>query len=163
MSLYGEERDISLFRQINKELLERIIEQKIGYYKISLDNTVSNIYGESSQKIFSDPVLLNCLITRGDQNTKDDDFGPDRLRSVSFAFLKQHLIDVNLVPEIGDILEWNGNYYEVNGWIENQLVVGKQPDYPYDQSYLSRFGASLSIIVNTHWTREDKLNLRKSR
>lgn len=163
MSLYGEHRDINFFEHINRELLERIIEQKIGYYKISLDNTISNIYGESSEKTYSDPVLINCLITRGDQTTRDDNFGPDRSRSTSFAFFRQHLVDINLVPEIGDIIEWNGDYYEVDGLIENQLVVGKQPEYPYDQSYLSRFGSSISIILNTHWTREDKLNLRKSR
>lgn len=163
MALYGGSRDISFFQHINKELLERIIEQKIGYYKISLENTVSNIYGESSEKVYNHPVLLDCLINRGDQNNEDNEFGPDRTRSTSFAFFKQHLIDINLVPEIGDIIEWNGDYYEVDGWVENQLVVGKAPEYPYDQSYLSRFGNSLSMIVSTHWTREDKLNLRKSR
>ena len=161
--LYGESRDISFFEHINEELLTRIIEQKIGFYKISLENTKSNIYGESSEKIYLDPVLLNCLITRGDQATLDNEFGPDRSRSPLFAFLKQHLIDITLVPEIGDIIEWNGNYYEIDGLVENQLIVGKAPEYPYDQPYLSRFGNSLSIICSTHWTRVDKLNIKKSR
>ena len=38
MALYGANRDISLFRHLNRELLNNIIEQKVGYYKIILDN-----------------------------------------------------------------------------------------------------------------------------
>ena len=37
MSLFGEARDISLFRHINRELINNIIEQQVGYYKIILD------------------------------------------------------------------------------------------------------------------------------
>ena len=39
MSLFGEARDISLFRHINRELINNIIEQQVGYYKIVLDRT----------------------------------------------------------------------------------------------------------------------------
>lgn len=163
MALYGKNRDVSFFNHVNRELLERIIEQKCVIYKLSLDNTVSNIYGESTEKIYLDPVILNCLIIRGEQSTKDDDFGPDRFRNTSFAFFKQHLIDANVVPENGDIIMWMENFYEIDNIVENQLVVGKDPNYPYDISYLGNFGSSISIICSTHWTREEKLNIKKSR
>ena len=163
MALYGGSRDISFFNHINKELLEDVIEQVCSIYKISLNNTAANIYGESSEKIYADPVLLNCLITRGEQNTGDDDFGPDRKRSNSFAFYRRHLVDANIVPEIGDIILWQESYYEIDNLIENQLTVGKSPDYPSDTPYLNTFGKSWSIIAVTHLTREDKLNLKKSR
>ena len=65
MSLFGTSRDASLIRHINRELINNIIEQQVGYYKIDLAKTTSNIYGESNgQKIFFNPVLINCLIER---------------------------------------------------------------------------------------------------
>ena len=39
MALYGRNKDALLIQGLNKELLHRIIEQQIGYYKPVLDNT----------------------------------------------------------------------------------------------------------------------------
>ena len=73
--LFGSNRDFNLLVNINRELLKDIIEQEIGYYKLSLDDTQANIYGESLEKVYLNPVKLNCLITRGDQVVDVDDFG----------------------------------------------------------------------------------------
>ena len=48
MALFGRDRDISLFRSINTELLRDVITQQCAYYKFRLDETKVNIYGESS-------------------------------------------------------------------------------------------------------------------
>ena len=63
MALFGRQRDISLFRHVNRELIWDIITQQIGYYKVILEETYTNIYGEAMEKFLTDPVLLNCLIT----------------------------------------------------------------------------------------------------
>lgn len=162
MSLYGKNRDILLINSINRELLGRIINQQIGYYKINLDSTKTNLYGESTEKFYYSPVIINCLINAGDSTTEDNDFGPDSFRNVSFAMFRQDLIDANLEPENGDIIMWNENYYEVHNTSENQLFVGKNPDYSISQ-YTQNFGSSISVMVETHWTRIDKLNIAKSR
>ena len=100
MSLYGENRDVSLFRHLNRELINNIIEQKVGYYKINLDKTQPNMYGESSQKIYNDPVLLNCLIERGDTTAKTDEFGMDFIRDMKFRFLRDDLAGIDLSTEL---------------------------------------------------------------
>lgn len=178
MSLYGGSRDVSLIRHINRELINNIIEQQIGYYKLSLDKTISNIYGESNgAKNYNDPVLINCLIDRGDQTTQIDEFGPDVTRDIKFRFLRDDLAGLslsteqstdikgfiyNIVPEVGDIILWNENYYEVDGMVENQLFVGKDPSYSYSSNNTD-FGNSLSIILSTHYTRADKLGIKTER
>lgn len=160
--LFGSERDFNLITNINRELLSDVIEQEIGYYKLSIEDTQSNLYGEALEKIYLDPVKLNCLITRGDQVVSVDEFGPDLEREASFAFLREDLTDTNTFPEVGDIILWHENYYEVDTVRENQLFLGKDINYNFT-TYGSQFGASVSIIVDCHLTRADRLGIQQIR
>lgn len=161
MSLFGGSRDISLFRHINKELINNIIQQSVGYYKISLDKTSSNIYGESLNKVYNDPILVNCLIERTPQTWVETEFGSNVNQDITVRFLRDILVDINLVPETGDVMLWQENYYEISGVIENQLFVGKDPSYAYDNT--TDFGSSISIIVNAQYIRPEKLGLKQER
>ena len=177
MALYGANRDISLFRHLNRELINNIIEQKVGYYKLNLDKTQANMYGESVKKTYNDPVLLNCLIERGDTDPKTDDFGMDVTRNMKFRFLRDDLVGIdlstdqpadgrgftyNIYPEVGDVLMWNNDFYEANNVNENQLVVGKDPLYSY-ASQTDNFGSSWSIILECFYIRPEKLGISQQR
>jgi hypothetical protein len=157
--LFGSNRDFNLLVGINRELLKDIIEQEIGYYKLSLNDTQANIYGEALEKVFLNPVKLNCLITRGDHV---DEFGPDLGREASFAFIREDLVDANTVPEVGDIVLWQEDYYEVDTVRENQLFLGRDKSYNIE-SYGSDFGSSVSIIVDCHLTRGDRVGITQVR
>ena len=128
MALFGRSRDISLFHNVNSELLKDIIQTEVAYYKFALEQTTSNVYGESTDKNYFEPLKIACLINRTDQSWSSDDFGSDVNQSVSFSFLKNELKTINLVPEIGDLLLFRNNFYEVDERIENQLILGKDPD-----------------------------------
>jgi hypothetical protein len=160
--LFGSRNDFKLFVKINRELLSDVVEQEVLYYKFSVQNTQVNIYGEGMEKAYWQPIKLNCLITRGDQVVSVDDFGPDLTRQSSFAFLRDDLLDIQLVPEVGDIVSWHEDYYEVDTVKENQLFLGRDNAYnltPYGE----QFGTSVSIIVDCHLTRADKLGIVKVR
>lgn len=161
MSIFGSQRDFALIRRMNREVMQDIIQQEAAYYKISLEDTQANIYGESLHKTFLSPVLLNCLVTRGDQTMTADEFGGDLTRENSFAFLRDDLVDANLVPEVGDIIMWQEDYYEVDNVTENELFWGKDPAYNFGRS--SDYGTSISIICRAHLTRADKLGILPSR
>ena len=178
MSLFGTARDASLIRHINRELINNIIEQQVGYYKIDLTKTTSNMYGEANgTKIFHDPVLISCLIERTPPTWETDSFGPDVKQDLIVRFLRDDLAGINLstelsdggkgftygiVPEVGDVMLWNNDYYEVDGTIENQLFVGKDPSYSYSTDN-DNFGSSISIIVNAHYTRSERLGITQDR
>ena len=158
MPLFGGSRDISLFRSMNKELINDIIQNEIAYYKLALEETTSNIYGESSQKSFYEPVRLSCLIEKNDQEWTSDDFGPDVKQTYQYRFLKDSLSTINLIPEVGDLILFNNDFWEVDTFIENQFFVGKKPEYAISTD-TQDFGVSLSIILSTHLSRIEKLNL----
>jgi hypothetical protein len=178
MALYGEARDISLFRKINRELMGNIVSQEIIYYKYNVTTTKTNMYGESNgAKIFYDPVLVNCLIERSAQEWKTDSFGPDVNRNIQLRFLRDDLrgyelsielpeggkgFSYGIYPEVGDVVLWQNNYYEIDDVLENQYFVGKDPDYSYSSDN-DNFGSSISIIVNAHYTRVEKLGIEKDR
>ena len=109
-------------------------------------------------KMYYEPVRISCLIDRTDQTWSTDDFGPDVDQTIGFSFLKQECRDVNLIPEIGDIILFRSNFYQADLRIENQMILGKDPDYAISTG-TSDFGNSFSILVSTHISRVEKLNL----
>ena len=158
MALFGRERDINLFHTINGELLKDIIQTEVAYYKFALEQTTSNVYGESMGKVYYEPMKIACLINRDDQAWSSDDFGSDVNQTIGFSFLKYELENINLVPEVGDILLFRNNFYEVDERIENQLILGRDPDYAMATETVD-VGKSFSILINTHISRVEKLNL----
>ena len=129
---------------------------------MSLEQTQTNIYGEAQEKVYWSAVKFNCLIDRGDQQTTSDDFGPDSVREVKFAFLRQDLLDASTFPEVGDIILWHEDYYEVDNITENQLLLGKDENYNFT-GYGAQYGGTLSIICTTHLTRADKVGVTQQR
>ena len=158
MALFGGSRDISLFHNLNKELLKDIIQTEVAYYKFALEQTTVNVYGEAPGKNYYEPLKIACLIERTDQSWSSDNFGSDVNQEIDFRFLKNELLTINLIPEIGDILLFRNNFYEVDGKIENQLILGREANYAISEE-TTDFGESFSILLNTHISRVEKLNL----
>jgi hypothetical protein len=161
MSIFGSKKDFALITKMNRALLQDIIEQEIVFYKLSINETQANIYGESTQKTFYDPVVMQCIITRGDQQYSVDEFGPEVSRELNFAFLRDDFVDLGLVPELGDIIMLSEDYYEIDSIVENEFFFGKDPSYNYARS--DKFGKSISIRCSAHLTRVDKLGITEFR
>ena len=153
MALFGSSRDFNFVRKINNELLEDVIQQEVEYFKLYLPDTKSNdaenLYGEASaQKTYYRPVRLACLIDRtsGFQPQADDQFGIDVNATYTFSFLRPKLEELGLVPEIGDIIEDRGRYFEVDNLNEIQFFLGKDKDYGKNVGI--EFGRNISQLSN---------------
>jgi hypothetical protein len=143
MSLFGQARDISMFRFVNRELMGNIISQQAAFYKLRLNQTNFNMYGEAAeQKYYDGPILLYTLIDLPDQEWSTDDLGVNWNWKPTFKFLRDDLLNkledfnedtiygANLVPQPGDIILYETAYYEVTSTNAAQYFVGKDPDYP---------------------------------
>jgi hypothetical protein len=169
MALYGSQRDISLFRKVNRELMGNVMSQQCVYYKLKLNETKVNMYGEAAgSRYYFEPVILFSRIQRSEQEYPADDLvGVDFQWGIDFKFLRDDLVDANLVPEVGDIIMYNEGYYEVHTTNANRFITGKNPDYPYEPNPLNpgleNFGTSLSIICQTFYVPADKVQITKER
>ena len=154
---YGN-KDLATFEKFNRELLGEpniddcgIIDQFVILYRTSVYDTETNMYGEASQgKNYKQGVKLPCIVNAEDFNFEYTDFGPDNTQNVKFAFQRAYLVEVDLKPDIGDILKWNDGYFEVNTYNENQLIGGN-PDNSH------------SIVVSAHLVRTPTTNLEEYR
>ena len=105
MAMFGGHRDISLIRGLNRELMGDIITQQAAIYKYKLEETKVNLYGEAAgEKYYDGPFLFDCLINREDQQFPESDEGVNFAQGISFAFLRDDLVDADVVPEVGDIV-----------------------------------------------------------
>lgn len=157
MALFGSARDISLIRRLNKELINEIIDTEVYYYKPVLDESLVNLYGESKDKVFYNPVKIPCLIDRQDTEVVSDDFGQSYAHTTTFNFLRDTLKDdKDVKPDVGDIIQWDNEYFMVDNVNENRLFVGKNPE-TWDGG--DGHGTSISISCLTHVTRQTSIKL----
>ena len=168
MALYGQMRDISMFRFVNRELMWKIISEQVVYYKYNLTTTKVNMYGEAVEgRNFADPLLLFSLIEVGDQTSPVDNFGVEFRWPLKFRFLRDDLVDANVVPEIGDYVMWQDAYWEIDNENVVQFFVGKDPDYPYNENPLNpgleNFGTNLSLTCVAHYVPADKVQITRER
>ena len=168
MALFGSSRDVSFIRRINRELMGNIISQQCAFYKYRLVETKINMYGEASNgKMFDGPVLLNALITVGDNTSPVSDLGVDFDWPMTFAFLRDDLVDAGVHPEVGDIILYQESYWEVDNTNMTQYFAGKDPDYPYETNPLnpglSGFGYNLDITCTCHYVPADRVNIIRTR
>ncbi len=168
MALFGRTRDVNLIKTINRELLGDVITQQASFYKVRLEETTFNLYGEASGgKFYDGPIIFNCLVQRDDQEYPESDLGVDFDWSVVFKFLREDLINAGVNPEVGDLILYNDGYYQVDNVSSNQYFMGKDPSYPNEPNPLnpglSDFGGNLSYIIKAHYEPADKFGITKER
>ena len=157
-SRFYSQKDIDTFDKFNKELVgnlstgaDGIINQEVIVYKVSVYDTEVNMYGETSEgKVFKPGVELVALVEADDQTTTTDEFGPDLQQLATFSFVRQSLVDLSFVVEIGDVINWNDGYWEISSVNENQLIGG-QTSYAH------------SVVCSTFLVRISNLNIERVR
>jgi len=157
MALYGKIRDIRLFKAINKELLNNVIDTKIDVFRFDIIATKDNIYGESEKKIYKTPIRLNALISVDEQSSNYEDFGYDIMQTIRISFSRDEVVDKDVYIDVGDIIHWNNNFWELTHKIENQLFMKRNPNTNKDLSKL--YGWNVSIIFTGHLTKRNLLNI----
>jgi len=160
MALFGGMRDAKFLASINSELINAIIDTEIEFFKMIVESSNSNMYGESEAKSFYDSILIPCLVTKDDKSSNMDDYGHTYTRTSKFALSRDILVRADFYPEVGDIIFWDNEYFEVDNVDANQYFVGKNPEtWPNGDSH----GYSVSIVVDAHATRQTPQGIKNIR
>ena len=125
--LFLGQKERDLVKQVNDELIERVIGQTIVYYPISREHTNYHpVYGESVQKTFLSPIRVNALITWEGNTTTTEIFGVDRRSSIIIKFHKRRLVeDQNLFVREGDFVLYGDTTYEIVTLNESRTLFGQ--------------------------------------
>ena len=131
--LFTGQKERDLVKQVNDELIERVIGQTIVYYPISREHTNYHpVYGEAVQKTFLAPIRVQALIKWDGTTNTTDVFGVDRVQSITVEFHTRRLVaDQDLYVREGDFVQYGDNFYEIVTLANPRLLFG-QPEYKFE-------------------------------
>lgn len=125
--LFAGKKERDLVKQVNDELIERVIGQQIVYYPIDLMRTnFHDLYGEAIEKTFLPPVRVYALVEWEGLQTKTDNMGVDKDSSITVHFHKRRLTeDQDLYVREGDFVLYGNIYYEIVTLSEPTQLFGQ--------------------------------------
>lgn len=129
---------------------------EVKYYKINLEKTKANIYGESLEKWYYTPVSIKCIIDRGVTSNSDDEFGVNTSQTITISIPRDFAAIYNLLPEVGDIVMDRERYYEINS-IDTHFVT--IPGLSTPNSTQGTVGETTMYTLSGYLTRITKLNI----
>jgi len=119
------ERD--LVKQVNDELIERVIGQQILYLPVSRERTNFHpLYGEAIHKSFLAPVRVHALVEFEGIQTTTSHYGLDKDYKITVNFHKRRLAeDQDLYVREGDYVRYGNSFYEIVSLNEGRQLFGQ--------------------------------------
>jgi len=148
MPKFISDRDVSFFKGIARELVDEVVQNAIVLFKINLNDTKINLYGEALNKTWHPGVQLYALINKDPETARYEGFGSDTDQNVEFRLDRWMCEEKNSYPEIGDVIFFNGAYFEIDNTTEVQYSGGL-PEY------------SFSIVCTTFMVSKSNLNIEE--
>ena len=114
--LFLGEKERDLVKQVNDELIVKVIGQQILYYPIDLERTnFHELYGEAVKKTFLSPIRIFALVefTRFETDYMTS-VGVDKVWEINVHFHKRRLEeDQDMYVREGDFVLYGDSYYEI--------------------------------------------------
>ena len=146
MARFALSRDIKFFEGISRELVDAVIETAVVLYKLVIEDSKTNLYGESLNKTYYQGVECSAIIQREDTQSNYEGFGADSSQTVQFRFNRFTLKDTGFYPEVGDIIFHNDAYFEIDNVTEDFLIGGRTGEEEH-----------FSLICSTFMTRRSSI------
>jgi hypothetical protein len=119
-------REQNFAADIIKEYIKDIVGQTVLYYPISILKThLHDVYQESFQKIYENPIELDCLVSDNKWETKENIFGIERANGIDVFVHARDLLDKEITLNAGDFFEYDGEGYEITSVQEEKNMFGQ--------------------------------------
>ena len=124
--MFTGQKEKDLVKQVNDEILERVVGQTILYYPLDLTTTNYHpLYGEAIVKNFLPPIRIHALVNYDNYATEMTEFGVDRKISISVRFHHRRLTeDQNVYVREGDFVLYDGYYFEIVSLDQKTVLYG---------------------------------------
>ena len=126
--LFVGQKEKDLVKQVNDELIERVIGQQVLYYAVDPERTnYHDLYGEALKKTFLSPIRVYALVEWEEfTSTYSQNIGIDQNASIVVHFHKRRLTeDQDLYVREGDFVLYGKTYYEITSLIEPKQLFGQ--------------------------------------
>ncbi len=121
------EKERNYVKQVNDEIIERVVGQTVVYYPIDLTSTNFHpLYGEAIEKSFLPPIRVYALVKWDGDETSTDITALDKMSKITVNFHKRRLTeDQEMFVREGDIIQYSDRYYEIVKLIDPRLLFGQ--------------------------------------
>jgi hypothetical protein len=122
------EKEKNLVKQVNDEIIERVVGQQILYFPIDIEHTDFHpLYGEAIEKSFLPPVRVYARVEYGGVETNViDNIGLDKKTTLKVMFHKRRLTeDQDMFVREGDFVRYGSIFYEIAKLSEPKHLFGQ--------------------------------------
>lgn len=125
--LFTGKKERDLVKQVNDELIERVIGQTILYYPIDIQaSNFHPLYGEAVNKTYLPPIRVHALVNKEETDTTYSNYGIDKVSQITVHFHKRRLIeDQDLWVREGDFIQYDGQFYEISDLSQPRYLFGQ--------------------------------------
>lgn len=112
--LFLTEREINFINDIAKEVVKDVIGQKIYLFPISeIKSRVHDVYEESPEKIFENPIEVDALVKYMPQEVKTNRYGSEEYYNIEVYIQIRDMIDKKIDVREGDFFSYGETFFEV--------------------------------------------------
>ena len=122
------EKERNLVKQVNDEVIERVVGQQVLYFPIDIEHTNYHpVYGEAIEKTYLPPIRVHALVVKEETDTTYTNYGIDKVSNITVHFHKRRLTeDQDLYVREGDFILYDGEYYEISDLSQPRYLFGQE-------------------------------------
>ena len=119
-------RELDLISDITKEFVKDVVGQCVFYYPIRSDVTsIHDIYEESIEKIFDNPIQLDALVEWSPGEIRTNKFGSEKFHNIEIRVHARDLNDKNMIMKMGDFVSYGSVFFEITQVVEISKIFGQ--------------------------------------
>ena len=119
-------REIDFISDLNKEITKDVIGQVVYFYKTRVDlSQPHDVYDEMKERIFDNPVEIDCRVQWNSEEIKQDNFGMDVTRRLEIYVHYRDMLDRKITLSEGDFLQYGTDFFEIATVKDDNVIFGQ--------------------------------------
>ena len=107
-------RELNLINDLSKEIIKDVVGQKIYYFPVSeTKSRVHDIYEEAPDKVFDNPIEIDCLVKYDPQEIQTGRFGSEESYTIEAYIQSRDLLDKQIEILEGDFFSYGTLFFEI--------------------------------------------------